>query len=32
MFVTQTFPLAEAAQAHRVIMDGHIQGKIALIP
>ena len=32
VFVSQTFPLAEAAEAHRVIMEGHIQGKIALIP
>ncbi len=27
-----TFPLAEAAQAHRAIMAGHTHGKIALIP
>jgi NADPH:quinone reductase-like Zn-dependent oxidoreductase len=32
VFVSRTFPLAEAAQAHRVMLDGHIQGKIALIP
>jgi NADPH:quinone reductase len=31
-FVTQTFPLAEAADAHRAIMTGHVTGKIALIP
>jgi NADPH:quinone reductase-like Zn-dependent oxidoreductase len=30
--VTQTFPLADAAAAHRVIMSGHVTGKIALIP
>ena len=32
VFVSQTFPLAEAAEAHRVIMEGHTEGKIALIP
>jgi NADPH:quinone reductase-like Zn-dependent oxidoreductase len=32
VFVTQTFPLAEAAAAHRAIMSGHTTGKIALIP
>jgi NADPH:quinone reductase len=32
VFVTQTFPLAEAAAAHRAIMAGHTTGKIALIP
>jgi NADPH:quinone reductase len=32
VFVAQTFPLAEAAAAHRVIMRGHTSGKIALIP
>jgi NADPH:quinone reductase len=32
VFVTQTFPLAEAAAAHRVIMSGHATGKIVLIP
>jgi NADPH2:quinone reductase len=32
VFVTQTFPLADAAAAHRVIMSGHVTGKIALIP
>ena len=31
-FVTQTFPLAKAADAHRAIMTGHVTGKIALIP
>jgi NADPH:quinone reductase len=30
--VAQTFPLAEAAAAHRVITGGHAAGKIALIP
>lgn len=32
VFVTQTFPLTEAAAAHRAIMTGHATGKIALIP
>jgi NADPH2:quinone reductase len=32
VFVTQTFPLADAAAAHRAIMSGHTTGKIALIP
>jgi NADPH:quinone reductase len=32
VFVTQTFPLASAADAHRSIMSGHTAGKIALIP
>jgi NADPH:quinone reductase len=32
VFVTQTFPLTEAAAAHRAIMTGHTTGKIALIP
>ena len=32
VFVTKTFPLAEAAAAHREIMNGHTVGKIALIP
>ena len=32
VFVSHTFPLAEAAEAHRVIMEGHTRGKIALIP
>jgi len=32
VLVSQTFPLAEAAQAHRAIMAGHTTGKIALIP
>ncbi len=31
VFVTQTFPLAQAAAAHRAIMTGHTTGKIALI-
>jgi NADPH:quinone reductase-like Zn-dependent oxidoreductase len=30
--VSQTFPLVEAAAAHRAILDGHTTGKIALIP
>jgi len=32
VFVTQTFPLAQAADAHRAIIGGHTTGKIALIP
>ena len=32
VFVTDTFPLADAAAAHRAIMTGHTTGKIALIP
>ena len=32
VFVSHTFPFAEAAEAHRVIMEGHTQGKFALIP
>jgi NADPH2:quinone reductase len=31
VFVTHTFALADAAEAHRAIMTGHISGKIALI-
>ena len=32
VIVSQTFPLAEVAAAHRAIMTGHTRGKIALIP
>jgi len=32
VFVTRTFGLAGAADAHRLIMEGHVSGKIALIP
>jgi NADPH:quinone reductase len=32
VLVSQTFPLENAAAAHRAIMDGHALGKIALIP
>jgi NADPH:quinone reductase-like Zn-dependent oxidoreductase len=32
IIVAATFPLAEAAAAHRTIMTGHTSGKIALIP
>lgn len=32
VYVTGTYPLAEAAAAHRAIRDGHTAGKIALIP
>ena len=30
--VSRTFPLAGAADAHRLIAEGHVAGKIALIP
>ncbi|WP_427016163.1 quinone oxidoreductase family protein [Pseudarthrobacter sp. P1] len=30
--VQQTFPLAQAAAAHRLLMDGHTTGKIILVP
>ena len=30
MIVSQTFPLTEAAAAHRAAMTGHTHGKIAL--
>lgn len=32
VFVTQTFPLADAASAHQAILTGHTLGKIVLIP
>ncbi len=32
VFVTKSFPLADAAAAHREIRTGHTTGKIALIP
>jgi NADPH:quinone reductase len=32
VIVSETFPLARAADAHRAIMTGHTTGKIALIP
>jgi NADPH:quinone reductase len=32
VFVTRTYPLSQAADAHRDIMDGHATGKLALIP
>jgi NADPH:quinone reductase-like Zn-dependent oxidoreductase len=32
VFIDQTFPLAQTADAHRAISAGHAQGKIALIP
>jgi NADPH2:quinone reductase len=32
VIVSRTFPLAEVAQAHQAIMEGHTRGKIALIP
>jgi NADPH:quinone reductase-like Zn-dependent oxidoreductase len=28
----QTFPFARAAEAHQLIQDGHVRGKLALIP
>jgi NADPH:quinone reductase len=31
VFESRTFPLADAADAHRLIMDGHVAGKIALV-
>jgi len=31
VFVSRTFPLADAADAHRLIMGGHVTGKIALV-
>jgi NADPH2:quinone reductase len=30
--VSQSFPLAEAASAHRLIETGHVQGKLVLLP
>jgi NADPH:quinone reductase len=32
VFVAETFPLAQVADAHRSIMTGHTNGKIALVP
>jgi NADPH:quinone reductase len=32
VFVSETFPLARVADAHRAIMTGHTRGKIALVP
>ena len=32
VFVSRSYPLAEVGDAHRAIMEGHTQGKIALIP
>jgi NADPH:quinone reductase-like Zn-dependent oxidoreductase len=32
VFVQRTFPLADAAAAHREIMGGHVTGKLAVIP
>ena len=29
--VTQTFPLAQVAEAHRVSQDGHARGKLVLV-
>lgn len=30
--VAETFPLADAADAHRLVIDGHAGGKVALLP
>jgi NADPH:quinone reductase-like Zn-dependent oxidoreductase len=30
--VAQAFPFAEAAEAHRVSQDGHVRGKLVLVP
>jgi NADPH:quinone reductase-like Zn-dependent oxidoreductase len=30
--VARTYPLAEAAAAHREVMTGHAPGKLALVP
>jgi NADPH:quinone reductase-like Zn-dependent oxidoreductase len=30
--VSRTFPFAQAAEAHRVSQDGHVRGKLVLIP
>ena len=32
VLVSRTFPLADAVDAHRLIAEGHVAGKIALIP
>jgi NADPH:quinone reductase-like Zn-dependent oxidoreductase len=32
MPVQQTFPFAQAAEAHRLSQDGHVRGKLVLIP
>jgi NADPH:quinone reductase-like Zn-dependent oxidoreductase len=32
MPVAQTFPFAQAAEAHRISQDGHVRGKLVLIP
>jgi NADPH:quinone reductase-like Zn-dependent oxidoreductase len=32
VIVSQTFPLADVAEAHRALLSGHTVGKIALIP
>jgi NADPH2:quinone reductase len=32
VFVSNTYPLADVAEAHRAVMAGHTSGKIALIP
>jgi NADPH:quinone reductase-like Zn-dependent oxidoreductase len=30
--IAQTFPFAQAADAHRISEDGHVRGKLVLIP
>jgi NADPH:quinone reductase-like Zn-dependent oxidoreductase len=30
--VARTFPFAEAAEAHRISQEGHVRGKLALVP
>jgi NADPH:quinone reductase-like Zn-dependent oxidoreductase len=32
VLVAKTFPLADAAQAHRELMAGHVTGKLVLLP
>jgi NADPH:quinone reductase-like Zn-dependent oxidoreductase len=32
IYVSQTFPFAQAAEAHRASQDGHVRGKLVLIP
>jgi len=32
VLVGQTFPLAEAAEAHRLLSEGHVTGKLVLLP
>jgi NADPH:quinone reductase-like Zn-dependent oxidoreductase len=32
VFVDRSFPFAQAAEAHRVSQDGHVRGKLVLVP